>query len=267
MVTIIAHRGARSLAPENTLAAARKAHALGADLWETDVAVTADDELVLMHDDAMTRTTNVSDIFPERVPAAFSTYSLAEIRSLDAGSWFERDDPFRQVFAGAVEHQELASYAGEKVPTLREAFELTLELNWFLNLELKTQPSPKNDFDLVSAVLSLADEVKIGADHLLFSSARLAWLKILKQRSPDFDVQAILGLFPEDPMDFSDPFFETFNPRLTRVSVDALKRQVDLGLKLNPFSVNDDEMITRLIEIGVAGLITDFPQRIPREPR
>jgi len=267
MVTIIAHRGARSLAPENTLAAARKAHALGADLWETDVAVTADDELVLMHDDAMTRTTNISDIFPARVPAAFSTYSLAEIRSLDAGSWFERDDPFGQVAAGAVDHQELAGYAGEKVPTLREAFELTLELDWFLNLELKAQPSPKNDFDLVSAVLSLADEVNIGADHLLFSSARLAWLKTLKQRRPDFEVQAILGLFPDDPMDFTDPFFDTFNPRLTRVTVDQLKTQVDLGLKLNPFSVNDDEMITHLIEIGVAGLITDFPQRIPREPR
>ncbi|MFA9421377.1 MAG: glycerophosphodiester phosphodiesterase [Gammaproteobacteria bacterium] len=264
MVTVIAHRGARSLAPENTLAAARKAHALGADLWETDVAVTADDQLVLMHDDAMTRTTNVSDIFPERVPAAFSTYSLAEIRSLDAGSWFERDDPFGQVAAGAVDRQELAGYAGEKVPTLREAFELTLELDWFLNLELKAQPSPKNDFDLVSAILSLADEVKIGADHLLFSSARFAWLKTLKQRRPDFEVQAILGLFPEDPMDFCDPFFDTFNPRLTRVSVDQLKRQVDLGLKLNPFSVNDDEMITRLIEIGVAGLITDFPQRVSR---
>jgi len=263
MVTVIAHRGARSLAPENTLAAARKAHALGADLWETDVAVTADDQLVLMHDDAMTRTTNVSDIFPGRVPAAFSTYTLAEIRSLDAGSWFERDDPFGQIAAGVVDRQELAGYAGEKVPTLREAFELTLELDWFLNLELKAQPSPKNDFDLVSSVLSLADEVNIGADHLLFSSARLAWLKTLKQHRSEFEVQAILGLFPEDPIDFSDPFFDTFNPRYTRVSVDQLKRQVDLGLKLNPFTVNDDEMIARTIEIGVAGLITDFPQRFP----
>ncbi|MCP4472670.1 MAG: glycerophosphodiester phosphodiesterase [Gammaproteobacteria bacterium] len=264
MVTVIAHRGARSLAPENTLAAARKAHRLGADLWEADVAVTADDQLVLMHDDAMTRTTNVSDIFPGRVPAAFSTYTLAEIRSLDAGSWFERDDPFGQIAAGAVDHRELARYAGEKVPTLREAFELTLELDWFLNLELKAQPSPKNDFDVVSVVLELADEVNIGADHLLFSSARFSWLKTLKQRRPDFSVQAILGLFPEDPMDFSDPFFDTYNPRHTRVSVDQLKRQVDLGLKLNPFTVNDDEMIARLMEIGVAGLITDFPQRVHR---
>ncbi len=264
MVTVIAHRGARSLAPENTLAAARKAHGLGADLWETDVAVTADDQLVLMHDDAMTRTTNVSDIFPERVPAPFSTYSLAEIRSLDAGSWFGRDDPFGQVAAGAVDRRELAGFAGEKVPTLQEAFELTLGLDWFLNLELKAQPTPKDDFDLVGAVLDLADEVNIGPDHLLFSSARFSWLKTLKQRRPDFEVQAILGLFDEDPMDFSDPFFDTFNPRLSRVSVDQLKRQVELGLRLNPFSVNDDEMIASLIEIGVAGLITDFPQRVPR---
>jgi glycerophosphoryl diester phosphodiesterase len=263
MVTIIAHRGARSLAPENTLAAARKAHSLGADLWETDVAVTADDELVLMHDDAMIRTTNVADIFPERVPAAFSTYRLAEIRSLDAGSWFERDDPFGQVAAGAVEPRELALYAGEKVPTLREAFELTLELDWFLNLELKAQPSPKNDFDLVGAVLKLADEVKIGAGHLLLSSAEFSWLKTLKKRRPEFEVQAILGLFPEDSMDFTDPFFDTFNPRLTRLSIDQIKTQVELGRKLNPFTVNDDEMIARLIEIGVAGLITDFPQRVP----
>lgn len=264
MVNIIAHRGARSLAPENTLAAARKAHGLGADLWETDVAVTADEQLVLMHDDAMMRTTNVADIFPERVPAAFSTYSLAEIRSLDAGSWFERDDPFGQVAAGAIDRVELAGYAGEKVPTLREAFELTLELDWILNLELKTQPSPRNDFGLVGAVLKLADEVKIGSHHLLFSSARFSWLKTLKKYRPEFEVQAILGLFPEDPIDFSDPFFDTFNPRYTRVSVDELKRQADLGLRLNPFSVNDDEMIARLIEIGVAGLITDFPQRVTR---
>ena len=94
MVAIIAHRGARSLAPENTLVAARKAHAVGADLWETDVAVSADDQLFLMHDDAIMRTTDVAAKFPDRVPAPFSTYTLAEILSLDAGTFFERGDPF-----------------------------------------------------------------------------------------------------------------------------------------------------------------------------
>ncbi len=262
MVTIIAHRGARSLAPENTLVAARKAHAVGADLWETDVAVTADDRLVLMHDDAMMRTTDVADRFPGRVPAPFSTYTLAEIRSLDAGAWFERDDPFEQVAAGAVERRELATYIGEKVPTVREAFELTLELDWFLNLELKAQPRPKDGFDVVGAVLALADEVGIGPGHLLFSSARHEWLKALKQRRPEFEVQAILGLFPEDPIDFSDPFFDTFNPRMTRVSIEQIEEQLALGTRLNPFAVNDLETISRLIEMGITGLITDFPQRV-----
>ena len=261
MATIIAHRGARSLAPENTLVAAQKAYEVGADMWETDVAVTADDQLVLMHDDAMMRTTDVADKFPDRVPAPFSTYNLAEIRSLDAGSWFERDDPFGQIAAGAVDAEELYTYPQTKVPTLREAFELTLELDWFVNLELKAQPAPKESFDVVSAVLVLAEDVGIGPDHLLFSSAQHGWLKTLKRRRPAFEVQAILGLFPEDPIDFSDSFFHTFNPRITRLSVEQIQAQLALGTKLNPYTVNDHETISRLVEIGITGLITDFPQR------
>lgn len=233
-------------------------------MWETDVAVTADDQLVLMHDDAMTRTTNVAEVFPQRVPAAFSTYTLAEIRSLDAGSWFERDDPFEQIAAGAVTKQQLAAYKGEKVPMLQEAFELTLELDWFMNLELKAQPKPKDNFDVVGAVLELADKVGIGPGNLLFSSAQLDWLKTLKQLRPEFEVQAILGLFPQDPINFDDPFFDTYNPRYTRVSLEQFEQQVRLGIKLNPYTVNDETMIKQLIEVGVSGLITDFPQRVPR---
>jgi glycerophosphoryl diester phosphodiesterase len=261
MVAIIAHRGARSLAPENTLAAARKAHAVGADLWETDVAVTADGQLVLMHDDSMMRTTDVAERFPDRIPAPFSTYTLAEIRTLDAGSWFERDDPFGQVAAGAVSREELAAYRGEKVPTLREAFELTLELDWRLNLELKAQPKPNDTFDEVSAVLALVEEVGIGPEHLLFSSARHEWLRTVTARRPDFEVQAILGLFPEDPIDFSDPFFDAFNPRITRVSFDQIAEQLARGIRLNPYTVNEPAEIERLARMGITGLITDFPQR------
>jgi glycerophosphoryl diester phosphodiesterase len=264
MVDVIAHRGARSLAPENTLAAARRAHALGADLWETDTAVSADGQLFLMHDDAMTRTTDVATKFPDRVPAPFSTYTLAEIRTLDAGSWFERDDPFGQVAAGAVERGELDAFVGEKVPTLREAFELTLELDWRMNLELKWQPKPCDTFDVVSAVLALADDVGIGPDHLLMSSAQQGWLRTVQQRRPEFEVQALLGLFPEDPIDFSDSAFDTFNPRITRVSLEQLEEQLARGVRLNPYTVNEPEAIARLLAIGITGLITDFPQRVAR---
>ena len=262
MVANIAHRGARSLAPENTLAAARKAHALGADLWETDTAVSADFGLFLMHDDAMTRTTDVAAKFPDRVPAPFSTYTLAEIRTLDAGSFFERDDPFDQVAAGAVTADELASYRGERVPTLREAFELTVELDWRMNLELKAQPKPNDTFDVVSAVLALADEVGIGPAHLLFSSARHDWLRTVKERRPEFEVQALVGLFPQDPIDFSDAAFDTFNPRITRCTVEELAAVLARGIRLNPYTVNEPDEIAQLRAIGITGLITDFPQRV-----
>lgn len=262
MVLNIAHRGARSLAPENTLAAARKAHALGADLWETDTAVSADGGLFLMHDDAMTRTTDVAEKFPDRVPAPFSTYTLAEIRTLDAGSFFERTDPFGQIAAGVVTPEELASYRGEKVPTLREAFELTMALDWRMNLELKAQPKPNDTVDVVSAVLALVDEVGIGPKHVLFSSARHGWLREIRARRPEFEVQALLGLFPEDPIDFSDPDFDTFNPRMTRCTLDELREVLARGIKLNPYTPNEPDEIADLIAIGVTGIITDFPQRV-----
>jgi glycerophosphoryl diester phosphodiesterase len=209
----------------------------------------------------MMRTTDVAARFPGRVPAPFSTYTLAEIRSLDAGSWFEREDPFHQIADGRVTPGELAAFRGIQVPTVREAFELTLDLNWSLNLELKAQPAPNGSFDVVGAVLELADEVGIGPDRLLFSSARHDWLRTLKMQRPDYEVQAILGLFPEDPVDFDDTFFDTFNPRSTRVSIAELKSALALGLKLNPYTVNDRETWSRFIEIGVTGMITDFPQR------
>ncbi len=109
---------------------------------------------------------------------------------------------------------------------------------------------------------TLVDEVGIGPDHLLFSSARHAWLKALKQRRPEFAVQAVLGLSPEDPIDFGDPFFDTFNPRITRISIEQIGEQLALGTRINPFAVNDPETISALIEIGITGLITDFPQRV-----
>jgi glycerophosphoryl diester phosphodiesterase len=206
LVAIIAHGGAQSLAPENTLAAARRARALGADLWETDAALTSDGQVVLMHDDAMLRTTDVAEKFPDRVPAPFSTYTLAEIRTLDAGSWFERADPFGQVAAGAVSADELASP----------------ELDWRMNLELKAQPEPNDESDLVSAVV---------------------------------------GLFPEDPIDFSDPFFGTFTVRITRVSLDEPRDVLARGIEVNAYTPDEPDEIAAIMAIGVTGIITDFPQR------
>ena len=98
----IAHRGNRSLAPENTLAAARKGLAAGADMWELDVAMSADGIPYLIHDDTLERTSNVAEIFPERGPWPTHAFTLAELRQLDFGTWFNATDPFGQIDAGHV---------------------------------------------------------------------------------------------------------------------------------------------------------------------
>src|SRR5208282_360917 len=91
---LIAHRGASGHAPENTLAAFRKAVALGVTFIETDLQVTRDTHLVAIHDDTVNRTTNGH--------GAVHSLSLDEIRKLDAGSWFGSE------------------FAGERVPTIEE---------------------------------------------------------------------------------------------------------------------------------------------------
>ncbi len=94
-VTVVGHRGTVKFAPENTIAACKKAIELGADLVEIDIRETKDGELVLMHDATVDRTTDGV--------GRVSELTLAEIKKLDAGSWFS------------------AEFRGERVPTLREA--------------------------------------------------------------------------------------------------------------------------------------------------
>jgi glycerophosphoryl diester phosphodiesterase len=150
------------LAPENTLASARKALELGADMWELDVAVTSDNDLVVLHDDTLDRTCNVKDLFPGKVPWRVWEFTLAEIKTLDCGSWFNKTDPFGQIKAGAVSQDEQESYVGEPMPTLREALQFTLDNNWRVNVELKDQPIEKLGKPLVEKTVNLISELHKG---------------------------------------------------------------------------------------------------------
>jgi glycerophosphoryl diester phosphodiesterase len=113
----VAHRGASAYAPEHTLASYRRALELGADYVEQDLAVTRDGVLICLHDPTLERTTNVEQLFPDRSSVVTwegktarswlaNDFTLAEIKTLDAGSWF---DP---------------KFAGERIPTFDEAVAL-----------------------------------------------------------------------------------------------------------------------------------------------
>jgi glycerophosphoryl diester phosphodiesterase len=115
--TLVAHRGASAYAPEHTLTAYRLAIEMGADYVEQDLAVTRDGVLICLHDASLERTTNVEQLFPDRVTVQTiegktrkawlaNDFTLAEIKTLDAGSWFDK------------------KFAGERVPTFDEAIAL-----------------------------------------------------------------------------------------------------------------------------------------------
>jgi glycerophosphoryl diester phosphodiesterase len=112
--TVVAHRGASAYAPEHTAAAYKLAIEMGADFVEQDLAVTKDGVLICLHDASLERTTNVEQLFPGRVSTQTiegttrkawlaNDFTLAEIKTLDAGSWFD------------------AKFAGEKILTFDEA--------------------------------------------------------------------------------------------------------------------------------------------------
>jgi glycerophosphoryl diester phosphodiesterase len=108
---IIAHRGHGVAAPENTLIAYQLAHKAGAEMIETDVNITRDGHLVIVHDWYLGRTTDIKGMVHD--------YTLDEIRKADAGSWF---DP---------------RYAGERIPTLEEALDFAKKAGMFMCFEVK----------------------------------------------------------------------------------------------------------------------------------
>ena len=111
---IIAHRGASSRAPENTMASFRKAVELGADAIELDVHRSKDGYLMVCHDERVDRTSNGKGYIKD--------FTLRELKSLDAGRWIGEE------------------FKGERMPLLEEVLELVLKNNILLNIELKNGP-------------------------------------------------------------------------------------------------------------------------------
>jgi len=156
---LVAHRGASAVAPENTMAAFERAWLDRADIVEMDVRLSADHEVVVMHDGELGRTTDGTGLV--------SDWPVAELKRLDAGAWFG------------------AAYAGEPIPTLREV------LHWArgkvaVMLELKFDPFGSFDPQLVPAVASLIEEARM-ADQVVaisYQPRALVQLKILLPSVP-----------------------------------------------------------------------------------
>ncbi len=234
---VVAHRGASAYAPENTVAAFELARDRGADMFELDVQETKDHHLVLMHDTTLGRTTDVEEVFPGRAPWRIGEFTLAEIRRLDAGSWFSR------------------KYAGEAVPTLGEALRAMRDSGLGLLLEIK---EPR----LYPGIEARVAE-EIGRDP--------AWRGRIVVQSFDWNsMRRFHGLMPEVPIGLLGTpriaelpglarFADQINPPYADVTAEYVRRVHRLRMKVLAWTVDDPAAVRRLIGAGVDGVITNKP--------
>ncbi|SBW07137.1 Glycerophosphoryl diester phosphodiesterase family protein [uncultured delta proteobacterium] len=282
---VIAHRGARAHAPENTLAAARLAHAAKADMWELDTCLTKDGQLVVIHDDTLERTTDVAKRpeFADRAPWPVDGFTLEEIRTLDAGSWFGETDPFKTVASGKVDAAALASYKGEKIPTLEEALRLTKDLGWRVNVEIKSHAGDAGHTTVTRKVAALIKELGMERS-VIISSFQHSYLREAAELLP----QVPRGALVEKPSEGQDPQAGRragtaivpgltvdeavamcrgaeaafLHPDKDFVDAEFVRAVQDKGFGVNIWTVNSSKNLQRAIGYGVYGIITDYPARL-----
>ena len=256
----IAHRGARSIAPENTLLAAQKAFEIGADLWELDVTQTSDGEIVVLHDDTLERTSNVRQVYPDRAPWSVETFSLAELRRLDFGSWYIQADPFEQIKSGNISKTDLDSFTGLPIPTLLDALAFTKDHNWSVNVEIKDLTGKPGDAVIVEQVVDLVSSLGM-EDQVIISSFNHSYLRRAKLAAPRVRTAALVEEPVQDPVALlNDLGAMAYNPNAETLKPEHIREVVRQGFRVFIWTVNNEDLMRRLVMAGASGLFTDFPQ-------
>ena len=229
---VIGHRGASGHAPENTLAAFRKAVALGATFVETDLQLSRDAHFVAIHDATVNRTTNGK--------GAVHDLTLAQLRNLDAGSWFGSE------------------FSGERIPTLEEILQFSKKNDVVFYLELKPGGS-------------------WGGEHALIGALRDSG-ELARAVAISFDAALVLRLRQIEPTLMSgllyDGQFENPAEKAVEVGARQLVARGDLvtpalleqarkkDLQVVCWTVNQPAHMRLLIEAGIHGIMSDYPDRL-----
>jgi glycerophosphoryl diester phosphodiesterase len=234
---VMAHRGARAVAPENTLAAFEAAAALQADGVELDVTRCATGEIVVMHDDTVDRTTNGSG------PVA--TLPFYALRELDAGAWFD------------------ARFAGQQVPLLSEVLDLVGDTEMRVNIEIKGQARRGDGIEEEIAEL-VRQRHQTG--QIIISSFNPSALWRMRRAAPE--LPGALLYAADMPLHLAKGWARylvhpgALHPHFSMVDAAYVGWAHSRGYRVNPWTVNEPDDIARMIEVGVDGIIGDYPDRV-----
>ncbi len=228
---VTAHRGFSKVAPENTMPAFQAAVDCGADFIELDVQLTADGQLVVIHDDKLDRTTNGKGLVARR------TYE--ELRTLSAGSWFKGEGEFDDV----------------EIPLFSDVLELVSD-HIMLNIEIKRSGEPKKTAE---KVVELVEEY--GLVHSCYiTSFSYPALKKVKQLNPKIKTAFIANLATATSY-AQLPYIDAVSMNYLFVNQAVVNSAHHHGKRIFVWTVNRQSEMKKMMALGVDNIITDRPDR------
>ncbi|MEN1934030.1 glycerophosphodiester phosphodiesterase [Paenibacillus sp. 102] len=267
----IAHRGASGHAPEHTFASYNLVKKMKADYLELDIQLTKDGQLIAMHDTAVDRTTNGTGEVREK--------TLSEIKSLDAGSWFNEAYP----------EKAKQEYVGQKVPTLEEIFQ---KYGRSMKYYIETK-SPDVYPGMEEKLLGLLEKYNLigqnmSSSRVMIQSFSQESLKKIHSMNKNIPLVQLLWYYPNEnneiiewsglthaPKSVTTQDFQTIKeyavgigPNLRddngELIIDKtfIKKARENRLLVHPYTINEKEDMRLLIGWGATGMFTNYPDRL-----
>ncbi|MBP3442664.1 MAG: glycerophosphodiester phosphodiesterase [Clostridia bacterium] len=233
----IAHRGFSGNYPENTMLAFKKAIEAGADGIEFDVHFSKDGEVVIIHDEKIDRTTDGEGYVAD--------YTYEQLCKFDASAGFK------------------GVYGFNKIPTLREYFELVRDIEGFVtNIELKTS---ENEYPgIEKAVLEMIDEFGL-ADRIIISSFNHYSVMRTKKLNPDICCGFLESSWIYNFGEYTKSRnVECVHPKFNSLNEESVAEIRSHAVRINTWTVNNEQDVKRLYELGADAVITNFPDMAKR---
>lgn len=232
MTAVWAHRGASAYAPENTMEAFRLAQEMGADGMELDVHLTRDGEILVTHDENVRRVTGTD--------ALVRDLTLAQAQALDACNGMD-------------------AYRGARMPALCEVLEFLRTNAMTLNIELKTGETLYPGLE--EKTVEMVHRFGL-ADRVLYSSFNHRSLLLVRQADPVARIGLLYSETMVDPHIYARHLHaDAIHPEFHSLyfAPDTARGCQDAGVRIHPWTVNDEQDMRALCRLGCEALITNFP--------
>ncbi|EOL47079.1 glycerophosphodiester phosphodiesterase [Enterococcus caccae] len=234
MTKVIAHRGSKGTHPENTLAAFKEAVRVNSDGIELDVQLSKDNQLVVIHDETVDRTTNGH--------GTVGGLTLVELKQLDAGSWFEKNPMFQEI------------------PTLEEVLVLLKKEDFqgLLNIEIKTD---NVHYEGIEQKIIQLMQSQVWPFEYMYSSFYFKSLEKIWAIEKNQKIASVFELSAEDEqLAIGTGFIEGIHPNIEWV-LTHLDELDEFPKSIRPWTVNKAEQMNICFAYQLAGIHTDFPEK------